>query len=115
MKLFIYGTLKRGRSRAHVLKHQNFLGPAVTLLEYRLYDCGSYPGLVCATDGDAIEGELWDVGEPCMRRIDAIEGTDEGLFRRERVRLQPPHDVLAVMAYFHQPSVAGLSECGTCW
>ena len=46
VRVFLYGTLKRGGCRSHVLKDQRFLGEAMTVPKYRMYDTGSYPALV---------------------------------------------------------------------
>ena len=60
--LFVYGTLKRGGCRHAPLACQRFLGEARTAPLYRLYDLGSYPGLVPADEGgDVVHGELYEV------------------------------------------------------
>ena len=80
MKLFIYGTLKRGHSRADAMNGQRFLGIAQTAPKYRMFDCGEYPGLVEADDGVSITGELWDVDQVCLNVLDELEGTNIDLF-----------------------------------
>jgi gamma-glutamylcyclotransferase (GGCT)/AIG2-like uncharacterized protein YtfP len=115
MKLFVYGTLKRGQSRAAVLDGQEFLARAWTAGDYRMYDCGGYPGLVASSPGVAVEGELWDVDSDCLRTLDEIEGTSNNLYQRRVVVLQPPLDRDDVLTYFYQRSVAGLVDCGSCW
>lgn len=115
MYLFVYGTLKQGQSRNRYLAGQEFVGPARTQLFYRLYNLGSYPGLVSCADGLSITGELWKVSEACLEMLDRVEGCDEGLYRREPVALAPPHDGIAAVTYLYQPGVDGLLECGTCW
>ena len=44
--VFVYGTLKRGHQRNHVLAAQTFIGPATTAADYRMYDMGDYLGNV---------------------------------------------------------------------
>ena len=113
MKLFVYGTLKRGKCRSPVLARQRYLGTAVTRPKYRLYDLGAYPGLVPHEDGRAIEGELWEVNDECLAQLDAIEGVPT-LFDRVTVELEGcgPNDV---QTYFYQGSVEGRAECGCRW
>lgn len=113
--LFVYGTLKQGQPRHRFLAGQKFVGAAQTQPHYRLYHLGSYPGLVHATDGLAIEGELWDVSEECLKQLDRIEGVETGLYRREVVLLAPPHDQLFAVTYLYQLDVGGLPDCGVRW
>lgn len=113
--IFVYGTLMRGGCRAGVLNEQLFLGEARTLESYRIYDCGSYPGLVEAEDGRSIEGELWSIDAECAQRLDLIEAVDEGLYVRKRVRLASPHESEEVQTYLYAQSIEGLRDCGVRW
>lgn len=119
MKLFVYGTLKQGYCRHHYLNGQQFLGTAHTTPNYRLFDCGSYPGLVhCSANqasGLAIEGEVWDVDAACLAKLDQVEAVDEGLYRRERVQLESPFDEITVETYFFNRAIDRLRDCGTRW
>ncbi len=115
MLIFVYGTLMRDGCRAGVMTEQQFIGAARTAAAYRLYDCGSYPGLIKADDGLSIEGELWSVDAACLRRLDQIEAVDEGLYSRETVRLMSPHENETVQAYLYAQSVEGLRDCGVRW
>lgn len=108
-RIFVYGTLKRGQCRHAALAGQRFLEEAATEPLYRLYDCGDYPALVESPAGVAVWGELWEVDEPCLARIDVIEGVAEGLYRRQTVQLQdrPPAET-----YIYLHDVSGLAELG---
>lgn len=118
--IFVYGTLKRGLCRAHFLAGQHFWGEARTLPQYRMFDCGTYPGLkLASTGGLSIVGELWEVDEECLARLDQEEGLPEGLYARQRIELAPPassprpHSLIE--AYYYLPSVDGYPDCGECW
>ncbi len=118
--IFVYGTLKRGLCRARFLTGQSFWGETRTLPRYRLYDCGTYPGLKQATEnGLPIVGELWQVDDECLARLDQEEGVTEGLYTRQMIDLAPPEagslPTSPIEAYFYVPSVAGLPDCGDCW
>ena len=112
--LFIYGTLKRGHCRAGNLKGQQFLGEARTLADYRLFDCGSYPGLVEHEEGLEVIGEVWSVDRVCLQQLDLVEAVAEGLYRRGPLKLQAPFGS-QVETYFYLLSVDTLPDCGNCW
>ena len=124
--VFVYGTLKRGHQRNHVLADQTFIGPATTVADYRMYDLGSYPGLieVAPGAGDQIQGEIYRIDPTCLRQIDQIEAVDQGLYQRREICLEPDLAMLApglistdgcVVAYFYLNDIAGCSDCGDCW
>lgn len=114
--LFVYGTLQRGHRRSATMAGQRFLGPARTTCDYRLYDCGSYPGLVETAEGGCeIEGELWEVDPARLAVLDRVENVAGNLYRRSRVRLQPPFDHASVQTYFYQQPIDDLPDCGSRW
>jgi len=83
MRLFVYGSLKRGFSNHAFLRGQCFLGVARTQPGYYLHDCGGYPGALPAPHGEGlhIEGELWEIDPECQTRIEWLEGTNAGIYR----------------------------------
>ncbi len=84
-KLFVYGTQKKGGSRAYVLRGQQFLRDAVTAPRYKLFDLGLYPGMVrVESDGRGVHGELYEVRNGLKPLLDQME---PGLFRLERVEV----------------------------
>lgn len=113
--LFVYGTLKRGGSNHAFLAGQRFVGAAATEPGYRLFDLGSYPGLVEAPDGEAVQGELWEVSPDCLHRLDELEGTAEGVYRRAPARLATPHAALGAETYLYAKEVRGRPACGPSW
>jgi gamma-glutamylcyclotransferase (GGCT)/AIG2-like uncharacterized protein YtfP len=111
--LFVYGTLKRGFAANPMLSGQQFIQEAWTQPLYRLYRCGRYPGLVeDAAGGNAIRGEVWQVDEATLARLDAYEDVPH-TFRRAPVQLADFGP--AVAAYFYQGSLAGLRDAGNEW
>jgi gamma-glutamylaminecyclotransferase len=82
MILFVYGSLKRGRSNHRRIADQQYLGEAVTEPRYRLIDLGTYPGMVRDDmNGVAVKGELWEVGPRCLAELDEFEKADAPYFR----------------------------------
>jgi gamma-glutamylcyclotransferase (GGCT)/AIG2-like uncharacterized protein YtfP len=115
MKVFVYGTLKTGFCRNHALDGQSFLGNCKTKPKYKLFTGGSYPCMVKSEgQGKEIHGELWDVDEDCLRRLDRIEGHPT-LFKREQVDIDHPEGATAI-AYFWQMGFDDrLREIGDMW
>ena len=90
--VFVYGSLKRGYNLHYLLEDQLPLGNAVTLPLYRLFDLGSYPGLIEWPEGLEIRGEVYQVGTDRLARLDEVEGVAEQLYVRRRVSLQTTFD-----------------------
>ena len=119
--LFLYGTLKRGQRNHQLLAGQHCLGPARTVPHYRLHDVGPYPGLVeDADNGRAIAGELWEVDDAALARLDQFEGAPlpgqqlaNPEFTRGRVDIQGQPG--PIFAYFYRRAVDRLRDCGDCW
>ena len=111
--LFVYGTLKRGFCRAQFLAGQRFLQEVLTEPSYRIYNCGTYPGLKEDPSGMPIHGELWEVDADCLKRLDVEEGVSEQLYSRRAIHLNPA--VPGVEAYFYLPAVGGMPDCGSRW
>lgn len=60
MKLFVYGTLKRGSHLDYHMVGCEFLGTATTSPVFKMFDLGYFPALVLA-DGYHISGEVYEV------------------------------------------------------
>ena len=124
--IFVYGTLKRGHQRNHVLAGQTFIGPATTVADYRMYDLGDYPGVIEVEPGfgDQIHGEIYRGDPTCLRQLDQIEAVDQGLYERCEIRLDPPLETLGLLsklfdgsieAYFYLGDINGYANYRACW
>jgi gamma-glutamylcyclotransferase (GGCT)/AIG2-like uncharacterized protein YtfP len=104
-KLFVYGTLKRGGELHAELASEKvrFLGPAK--IQGRLFRISgeSYPGAVPADNEQYIKGELYELHQPAetLRKIDEVEGCDEGLFERKLVNVWIGSKKMKAWAYFY--------------
>lgn len=114
--VFVYGTLKRGGSNHHYLAAQKFVGEARTKPGFRLYELNGYPGMIAvAADREGVTGEVWSVDASALQQLDALEGVDEGLYRRESVPLLAPFADRTVDAYLYARSVEGRRAIGADW
>lgn len=71
--VFVYGTLRRGgvRSMPELFPGSEFVGRAS--VRGQLYDFGEYPGLRLDESGSAVAGEVYEVSEEVLRKLDDIE------------------------------------------
>ena len=60
-RIFVYGSLKKGYALHHLLEDQRRLPDASTKPLYRLFDLGSYPGLIEWPEGLEIFGEVYEI------------------------------------------------------
>ena len=113
--IFVYGSLKRGLALHEHLNGCTFFGCSATKPNYRLFDCGDYPGMVpAATNGARILGEVYEVAVDCLANLDVVEAVDEGLFVRRNVELEDEFN-RAVEAYFYCRPTGHLTELGNSW
>ncbi len=110
-RIFVYGTLKRGCKNHHWLAGQRFIAEARTQPIYRLYDMGGYPGMIRADNGVAVKGEIWEVDEGGMARLDVLEDIEGGEYERLLIELEGER----VEGYLFLRDVSGRPDAGTNW
>lgn len=126
MRIFVYGTLKRGLSNHGHMAGQQFITVARTLPHYRLADCRGYPGMYPVREGGlAIAGEIWEVDERGRAKLDILEDVALGMYALEPVALQPVPDAPTsagnaeagetVFTYIYKWPVSGLPDAGDEW
>lgn len=71
--VFVYGTLRRGGVRAmpDIFPGSEFVGSAS--VRGQLYDFGEYPGLLLGESGSPVAGEVYEVSEEVLNKLDDIE------------------------------------------
>jgi gamma-glutamylaminecyclotransferase len=114
--IFVYGTLKRGGANHHFISGQALVGAAWTAPGFVLYDLAGYPGMVAESGNpEGVTGEVWSVDDECLANLDLLEGTADGLYRREGVPLRPPFARNRVEAYIYLQGVDGRRRVGSVW
>jgi gamma-glutamylaminecyclotransferase len=114
-RVFVYGTLKRGGENHEWIKAQTFVASARTKPLYRMYDLGGYPGMIRSENGLAIEGEVWDVDEAGLTRLDVLEDTEGGEYERVLIELEGEFAAKRVEGYLYLRDVSGRRDVGACW
>jgi gamma-glutamylcyclotransferase (GGCT)/AIG2-like uncharacterized protein YtfP len=85
MLIFVYGTLRRGQPNHAQLQGARFVGRAHTEQRYEVVDVHGYPALL--EDGSvSVSGELYEVDDALLRRLDAFEEVPE-VYERKSVSL----------------------------
>ncbi len=115
VRVFVYGTLKRGEEYHDWLEGQHFITTAWTKPLYRMFNVGGYPGMVRVANGLAIEGEVWEVSEEGVSRLDLLEDVAGGEYERAAVELVGDLTDQYVESYLYLREVAGLCDVGTHW
>jgi gamma-glutamylaminecyclotransferase len=92
-RVFVYGTLKKGfPNNEHYMTSARFVGKYCTLEKYPLVLFGNryVPGMLdCPGEGHHIEGELFEVNDKNLARIDLLEGTHESDgYRRQSIAVK---------------------------
>jgi gamma-glutamylcyclotransferase (GGCT)/AIG2-like uncharacterized protein YtfP len=82
VRLFVYGSLRRGQQHHAELHGADFLGASVTRASYRIVELEGYPCLVAGKS--SVAGELYSVPPELLARLDAFEGQN---YRRGLVEL----------------------------
>jgi gamma-glutamylaminecyclotransferase len=85
VRVFVYGTLKRGFPREDLMAGAVFEGSATTQRGYALYDLGAYPALVVGSEG-AVIGEVYWVDPEHLAELDRYEGCPD-LYGRVTIAL----------------------------
>lgn len=91
MKVFVYGTLKKGFHNHRCLEGAAYLKDAVLNKAFRMFDTGGFPVLLPASEnapGYLPTGELYELpdglaGEKILHRLDALESEGYMYHRKE--------------------------------
>jgi len=109
--LFVYGTLKRGYTNHHYLSGSKFLGRATTKDKFALYSDG-IPYLLKHPPVSRIKGELYEVDEETLKRVDVLEGHPHA-YRREKIQVIIENgDEVEAWAYFYPHTRGKLIRSG---
>lgn len=74
MKVFVYGTLKRGGVLHSNIKHCKYLG-VDKIHNFAMFKLGWFPAVVPTIDArECVYGEIYEVDKTVLDKLDAIEG-----------------------------------------
>jgi gamma-glutamylaminecyclotransferase len=83
MRVFVYGTLKKGFGNHGLLENSKFVGAAITHCKYPMWCSGVFPYMADVQGvGKLIFGEVYEVDEKTLNRLDVLEGVPHHYVRR---------------------------------
>jgi len=100
--VFVYGTLRRVQSNHKLLGDAYCYGTGSTRDKYAMYISGSYPYVTSTEARYPITGELYDVDDDTLDKLDKMEGHPRYYIRREIVVVVEGIEHIAWM-YFRDP------------
>jgi gamma-glutamylcyclotransferase (GGCT)/AIG2-like uncharacterized protein YtfP len=78
MLIFVYGTLRKGGVREMPALFPGVPDIGFGVVHGRLYDFGAYPGLLLDAAAGPVLGEIYDVDDAMLARLDEIEEYVDG-------------------------------------
>ena len=84
MYVFVYGSLKRGFPNHRLIERSKFICNTQTSECYAMLDLHDFPGVVKERKISNIKGEVYDLEDTAVKRLDEFEGN---WYSRESVDL----------------------------
>jgi gamma-glutamylcyclotransferase (GGCT)/AIG2-like uncharacterized protein YtfP len=73
--VFVYGTLRRGGERAMSIRFPNAKFIAEAKVGGSLYDLGAFPGVLLNESNSLVNGEVFEVDDEILNRLDDFEAS----------------------------------------
>ena len=83
--VFVYGSLRRGNALSMPVRFPGARLMGEARVGGRLYDLGAFPGLALGGSESSVAGEVYEVDEEALKRLDDFEASSR--YRRERVEV----------------------------
>ena len=83
--VFVYGTLRRGSARAMSIRFPGSRFVADAKVSGSLYDLGAYPGLLLDESNSMVIGEVYEVDNETLSKLDDFESSSH--YWRKQVKI----------------------------
>jgi len=83
--VFVYGTLRRGSVRAMSIRFPRSRFVADAKVSGSLYDLGTYPGLLLDDSNSLVIGEVYEVDDETLSKLDDLESSSH--YWRKQVKI----------------------------
>ena len=77
-KVFVYGSLLSGMGNHSLLAESKKLGISKSPRGFKMLDLGWFPGAIRSNDETSIYGEVYEVDDITLNRLDRLEGYNSG-------------------------------------
>ena len=84
--VFVYGSLRRGNAGAMSVRFYDATYVGDGQVCGRLYDLGAYPGLLLDESGAVVTGEVYEVTDETLSKLDQFELTSD--YERREVEVE---------------------------
>jgi len=86
--VFVYGTLRRGSARAMSIRFPGSKFIAEAKVSGSLYDLGAYPGLLLNESNSLVIGEVYEVDDEILNKLDDFEAASNYLRKQIEISLR---------------------------
>lgn len=83
--VFVYGTLRRGGAGAMSIRFPDSKFIAEAKVSGGLYDLGAYPGLLLDESNSSVVGEVYEVDDETLNKLDDFEASSH--YRRKQFEI----------------------------
>lgn len=100
----MYGTLKTGFGNHHLIENQSYIGHANTIEKYNMmsYVRSSFPILLEHEQKAYTAGELYDIDDEALNRVDRLE-SNGSFYQRKQIKVVCGCAILPAWCYFIIP------------
>lgn len=85
--IFVYGSLRRGGASAMSLSFPDSKFIAEAKVSGSLYDLGAYPGLLLNESNSLVTGEVYEVDDELLSKLDEFEATSDYVRKQVEISL----------------------------
>jgi gamma-glutamylcyclotransferase (GGCT)/AIG2-like uncharacterized protein YtfP len=95
--VFVYGSLRSGNAEELSIRFPDSKFVAVAHVKGSLYDLGAYPGLLLNDASSLVVGEVYEVNDETLKRLDDFEASSD--YVRKQVEVHTGADKMKCWIY----------------
>ena len=108
-RVFVYGSLRRGNAGAMPVRFPEATYVAEGKVRGSLYDLGEYPGLVLDGETSVVTGEMYEVDDDTLHRLDKFELTSA--YSRKQVEVEHGSERTDCWIYVPERDAEFFADC----